>query len=176
MKILLVEDHLMVNKGLDSLLISHFKPVEIFYAKDNRSALYELEKQPGLELMITDLELGRGNWGVDLIKQATSKFPGIKIIVYTKYEDKVILDNALKAGALAYVSKKESEETLMECIKNVLEKGRTISPSEAKINQIAASIFKNSFLTSEEKFHQLTTRKKEVARAIYHKSNRKQII
>ena len=40
---------------------------------------------------------------------------------------------------------------------------------------MAASIFKNSFLTPEEKFHQLTSREKEVAKAIYHKNSRKQI-
>lgn len=174
MQVLLVEDHVMINKGLACLLISHFEPVEIIYAKDNHSALYQLEKQPNTELIITDLELNRGDWAINLIKQAISKFPAIKIIVHTKHEDKVILDNALKAGALAYLSKKESEESLIECIKNVLEKGRTVSQSETRINQRAASIFKNSFLSPEEKFHQLTAREKEVALAIYHKENRKQ--
>ena len=118
MQVLLVEDHVMTNKGLASLLISHFESVEIFSAKDNHAALYQLEKQPDMELMITDLELNRGDWAVNLIKQATTKFPAIKIIVHTKHENKVILDNALKAGARAYVSKKESEETLIACIKN----------------------------------------------------------
>lgn len=175
MKILLAEDHMIVNKGLKTLLDDAFDDAQIIYAKDSQSALYQLASKSPIDLLITDLELDEGDWALDMVQLVKKMHPSLPVIVYSKFEEKSKLNDCLRVGADAYVSKKDDEQYLVTCIKNVLNHGRTVSFSEEKINQKAEMIFDQSFMTADEKFQKLSEREKEVAHLIYQDSSRKEL-
>lgn len=165
----------MVNRGLSAMMESEFQPIKILLAQDIRSARYEMAAHKDIDLVITDLELDKGDWAIDLIKSIRKQDQKIRIIVYSKYEEKGLLNQAIKAGSDAYLSKKAEEKDVLDCIKTVLINGRTISETERQINRLATMVMKKSFLTPEEKFQELSEREKEVALLIYQNLSRKEI-
>lgn len=172
---LIVEDHHVMNKGLEYVLKSAFDELKVYLATTIASANYLLASNGQINLVITDLELERGDWAIELIKSIrASRYP-VKIVVYSKYEEKGLLNQSIKAGADAYLSKRAKEEEVVDCIKKVLAHGRTVSASEADIHEHAAKVMEISFLTPEEKFRNLTVREKEVAYLLCKNLSRKQI-
>lgn len=175
MDVLIVEDHHVVNVGLQAMLKSTFDPINILLAKDISAALYQMASNKNIQLVITDLELDKGDWAIDLIKSIRKQSDKIRIIVYSKFEEKGLLNQCIKAGADAYLSKKVEAQDLLNCVKSVMEKGRTISVTEQKIDQLADQVMKKSFLTPEEKFQELSEREREVALLIYQNLSRNKI-
>ena len=172
---LIVEDHHIMNKGLEYVLKSAFRDIKISTATNINSAAYHLASHKDIELMITDLELEKGDWAIELIKAVRVSKNRVRIIVYSKYEEKGLLNQALKAGANAYLSKHATEQEVLDCIRQVMKQGRFISASEVKINDQIARVIETSFLTPEEKYRNLTEREKEVAHLLFKDFSRKEI-
>lgn len=171
MHILLVEDYPSVYHGLRSLLSSFLDNCTFLNSKTINETKYQIASNPNISLVITDLELDKGDWAINMIAQLKQTRPSLKIIVLSKHEEKSFLNQCLKAGTAAYLSKRVSDEDFKSCVQEVIEKGRTISATERSINEKATSILKSSFLTPQEKFNRLTAREKEVACLLYEKQS-----
>lgn len=92
------------------------------------------ELQP--QLVIVDISLKNSN-GLDLIKQIKSKYPSTKMLVLSGFQESLYAERALRAGAMGYLNKQESNEKVVDAIRTVLAGERFISPelSRRLINQ-----------------------------------------
>ena len=169
MHILLVEDYPSVYHGLRALLTSFLDDCTFSNSKTIDETMYQVMATPDISLMITDLELDKGDWAVQMIARIKEVRPALKIIVLSKHEESTFMNQCLNSGASAYLSKRINDEDFKACVLNVIEKGRTVSTTEKKIKQKASAIFKSSFLTPEEKFNRLTAREKEIVPFLYQK-------
>lgn len=71
------------------------------------------------DIIILDLFLGKES-GLELLKTIRSKYPSVKVLVYTMYTKPGILALALEEGAHGFVEKSAPESVLIEAIKTIM--------------------------------------------------------
>ena len=125
-KILIVDDHPLVRQGLAFSLSAHaeFEVCGEAATEFEAMAIAD-EKHP--DLMIVDITLKSGN-GLDLIKQIKERQPRMKILVVSAFQESLYGERALRAGALGFLNKQETETKLFEAIGVVMQGDRYVSP------------------------------------------------
>jgi DNA-binding NarL/FixJ family response regulator len=117
-RVFIVDDHPLVREWLGNLLRQQQDMKVVGQAEDAAGALAAAAKA-GANVAIVDLSL-KGGSGLDLIKDLRRLHPGIAIIVLSMYEETYYAERALRAGALGYVTKRESTARIVEAIRTVL--------------------------------------------------------
>jgi len=124
-KVLIVDDHPLVREGL-ALRVSSQPDLDLCgEAARADEALSQLEASSP-DLAIVDIQLV-GSSGIDLIKEIKARFPSVKMLVVSAYEDSLYAERALRAGALGYINKRQCQERIIEAIRTVLEGRRYVS-------------------------------------------------
>ncbi|MEZ4878391.1 MAG: response regulator transcription factor [Flavobacterium sp.] len=121
----------------------------------------ELEKNSNYDLILMDIEMPKldGIGATEIIKQ---KFPHIKIIMLTVFDNDANIFNAIKAGADGYLLKEVSPDELKKGILETLNGGATMTPS---IAMKTLNLFRNPTLIEPSTIDEnikLTTREIEV--------------
>ncbi len=101
-KILVVEDEHAIRLALQGLLRREGHTVEL--AEDGEAALASLEAEE-FDLVITDLALGRGASGMDVLRAAKAKRIETAVVMITAHGSEKIAVEAMKSGADDYVPK-----------------------------------------------------------------------
>ncbi len=125
-KILIVDDHPMMRKGL-AVQISSEPELEVCGEADNVAAALRLVDELYPALVIVDISLKTGN-GIDLVKRIRARHPKMKMLVNSMYDESVYAERALQAGALGYLNKQTAEKTLIEAIRTILADKTYLSP------------------------------------------------
>lgn len=171
-RVLLVDDHLVVLKGLRFFLQtrSHIQVVD--QAMNGREAI-EKVKQLKPDVVLMDLIMPEMN-GIEATREIKQIDPSVKIIVLTSFADKDSVLPAIKAGAIGYQLKDVDPEVLVETIEAAMDGNRTLHPQVTNhlIEQMAAGDGKEkSLLTPREQnvLEQITLGKnnKEIAEELY---------
>ncbi len=102
-KILIVDDHRVVNEGIKSAL-QDFPEFEVVGEAVDGLQSVELAKSLSPDIVIMDVSMPNLN-GLEATQQIKQFNPAIKIIVYTMYSDKEFVLDFLMAGVSAYVLK-----------------------------------------------------------------------
>lgn len=119
----IVEDHTLTNRGIRELLREKKNYECVAYAFSKTEALEkfeELYKEKILpDILILDLFLGDES-GIDLLKQLKEKYPSIKVVVYSMYENPGIISLVLENKADGFVLKSSPESELLIAIEKIL--------------------------------------------------------
>ena len=149
-KVFITDDHYMVVEGIRSLLQSQ-KDIEwMGHAMNAASCLSFLQNQP-IDVLFLDVNLPDKN-GIDLCREIKEKYPDIKIIGLSSFNQLSFIEKMLANGASGYVLKNATQEELVDGIENVME-GRVFMSNEV------ASIVKKG---PDPKIPVITRREKEV--------------
>ena len=117
-RILIVDDHELVRAGLKELIATQPNLTVCGEAWDHQSALLKFaETAP--DLLIVDVSLKASN-GLDLVKAIKAIRPNIRIIVLSMFDEDLYAERALRAGAVAFVSKQQPSHAILEAIHTVL--------------------------------------------------------
>lgn len=117
-RILVVDDHTVVRKGLCSLLSAEKYGIEVLgEAVDGRDAI-EKARELNPEVILMDLMMPNMN-GIEAIKTIKMESPDARILVLTSYGEDDLLLNAIDAGALGYLMKDASPDELVSTIRSV---------------------------------------------------------
>jgi DNA-binding NarL/FixJ family response regulator len=128
-RVLVVDDHPVVRKGLASMLDSRNGMVVVGTVASSGEALTCLgNARPDVVLM--DLRMPEMD-GVDAIITLREVRPNIKILVLTNYQTDEDIFNALQAGALGYLVKSAPQEEIVHAIHAVYQGKRYIPPTIA---------------------------------------------
>jgi DNA-binding NarL/FixJ family response regulator len=117
-RILLVDDHPMLRRGLAEL-ISHEPDLGICGEADSASAAMQEVQEKHPDLAIVDISLHDLS-GLELIKQIKARYEKLKILVCSMHDEKIYAERALRAGALGYISKEEAAKNVVTAIRRVL--------------------------------------------------------
>jgi DNA-binding NarL/FixJ family response regulator len=118
-KVYLVDDHPLVRASLSNLINEEPDLAICGEADDAERAMREMEQlQP--QLAIVDISLQQGVGGLELIKAVKAKVPQLSIIALSMHDEKLYAERCIRAGALAYVMKRESSKRIMTAIREVL--------------------------------------------------------
>jgi NarL family two-component system response regulator LiaR len=118
-RIMIVDDHETVRRGLSIFLEAHLGFELVAEAGDGVQAVALCEKfQPDVVLM--DIMMPEMD-GVSATSAILAKFPHTRIIALTSVRDETMLDNMMKAGAIAQLSKDVTVQELADAISSVLQ-------------------------------------------------------
>lgn len=119
-----MEDHPVFRAGLRTIISSEEDMELVGQAMDAREAvaLYHQE-QPDITLM--DLRLP-GQGGIEALTSIRRSYRDARIIVLTTSDSDADLQQALHAGAAAYILKTMPNEEIIEIIRSVHQRGRYI--------------------------------------------------
>ena len=116
--VLIVDDHPMVRDGLTTRISGESDLVVCGEAEDCEEALRKVAAlHPAI--VIVDISLKQGH-GIDLIKEIRRRFPQMKMLVHSMYDESVYAERSLRAGALGYINKQAAREHVVEAIRQVL--------------------------------------------------------
>ncbi len=160
-RIMIVDDHPIVREGL-TLRISAQSDLTICGEAATEDDAVSLAEELCPDLLIVDISLGSGN-GLEVIKRIRSVSPGIKMLVLSGFQESLYAERALRAGAMGYLNKQESNEKLIEAIRTVLDGRRYIS---AELTQRLISQSLGDAVSGKTPMQLLTDRELEVFRLI----------
>src|SRR5690349_3990073 len=117
-KIVIVDDHLLIRKGLQLMLEEQGNTFEVVgHAADGRAAIEVVNQmQPDVVLMDIRMPLLDGIGALEYIR---SHWPYIAVLLLTTYEEDELMIRGLQAGARGYLLKQASAETLITAITTV---------------------------------------------------------
>lgn len=124
-RILIVDDHPMMRKGLASTIQSELGYEVVYQLKTAEQVLEKLDDND-IDLMIVDVSLPGMN-GIELVKNVIFQKADQKILMVSRHEESLYAERALRAGAKGYVMKFEKSETLLKAIKKILGGGIYVS-------------------------------------------------
>jgi DNA-binding NarL/FixJ family response regulator len=124
--ILLAEDHKIVREGTRQLLEQSADMQVVGEAEDGVEAVrLAAEIQP--DVVVMDVRLPRLN-GIEATRAITARFPKIKVLILSAYDDDSYVFPLLEAGASGYLLKTSSGAELAEAIKLVYAGQTALSP------------------------------------------------
>jgi len=124
-RLLLVDDHPMVRRGIAHVVANEPDLTVCGEAEDRNSALKAVaELKP--DLMLVDISL-RGTDGIDLVRDTCRRFPDVKSLVVSMHDEHLYAENAIAAGASGYIMKQASGAELIRAIREVLGGGIYLS-------------------------------------------------
>ena len=117
-RLLIVDDHPLMRRGLAQLLSLEPDLVVSAQAGSSAEALATLHAQP-FELVIADVSLS-GVSGLDLLKDIKALWPQLPVLMLSMHDEMLYAERMLRAGARGYVSKQASADCILKAIRRVL--------------------------------------------------------
>jgi two-component system nitrate/nitrite response regulator NarL len=119
MKLLIVDDHAVVREGLATLLRQLGTDTTVLQARDSGEGLAFAESEVDLDAVFLDLNMP-GLDGLSAIQEFGKRHPDLPVIVLSSSEDPGDVRSALAAGALGYIPKSATSQTLLSALQLVL--------------------------------------------------------
>ena len=129
-KILVVDDHAIVRRGLKELLTAE-PDISVFEAGDAETAS-ELIRKDRWDLIVLDLDLP-GKSGLQLLEEVKRDARSIPVLVLSVYSEEQFAVRTLRAGAAGFMSKDSAAEDLVTAIRRILGGGEHISQTVAEL-------------------------------------------
>src|SRR5205823_11065420 len=129
-RILLVDDHPVLRKGLVRLIDSKDEFVVCGEASSAADAM-ELIRELKPDLVIVDIGLP-GTSGIELTKTIRSEFPKIPVLILSMHEEALYATRALRAGATGYIVKQDAIDNIATALQDTLNGKRYLSPTIAE--------------------------------------------
>lgn len=172
-KVMIVDDHSLMRKGLQQILELEKDIQVIGQAKNGEEAIRKgLNINPDIILM--DINMPDKN-GLQAIKELREKGCASRIIVLTIHDDREYLLKSIKAGASGYVMKDAESDLLIEAIRDVHQGGTYIQPNIT--NSFIRELDEDSPSETDKKLgpNNLTQREIEVLLLIAEGKNNREI-
>jgi two-component system nitrate/nitrite response regulator NarL len=116
-RVLLVDDHVLVRAGLRLLLESQ-AGYEVVGEAGNRTEALERAAAGRPDIVLLDIDLGRDN-GLDFLPEILAAAPGARVLVLTGLRDAELHRRAIRLGARGIVAKEHAAETLIKSVRKV---------------------------------------------------------
>lgn len=128
-RILLVDDHVVVREGYRRLLE---RRADLRIEAEAGSAEEALQHLRGFvpDLIILDLSLPNMG-GIELTRRILQRQPDARILAFSMHRDPLFAAQAIRAGALGYVTKSSSPDVLIKAVYKVAHKEKVLSPDIA---------------------------------------------
>ncbi|HCL06915.1 MAG TPA: DNA-binding response regulator [Chitinophagaceae bacterium] len=138
LRILIVDDHAVIRKGLKQILLEAFPDVLIGEAIDAEDVLTKTIADEW-DIIISDLSMP-GRSGLDVVQDIKQRHPKTPVLILSIHPEEQYAIRALKSGAAGYMSKDVATDELVIAIKKVLSGKKYISPAIADKLAEAVSI------------------------------------
>ncbi|MBC5823668.1 MAG: response regulator transcription factor [Candidatus Eremiobacteraeota bacterium] len=155
-RIMVVDDHPVVRKGLAAVLEDE-ADLEVVAAAGSAEKMLALARELRPDVILLDLKLA-GMSGVDAIAELTGAQAGTRVVVFTAFDSDENIGGALRNGAKGYVLKGAPASQIAQAIRQVHAGGSYLAP------EVAAKIAAKT--VSLQAVPVLTQRQREVLRLV----------
>ena len=130
MNVAIVDDNHFLMQAIENKL-GFYKDIKIVWTADDAFEAQEnLDKNHNIDLILMDIEMPEIN-GIELTAIVKDKYPQIKIIMLTVFDNNDNIFNAIRAGADGYLLKDTSSVQLYSFMLETLNGGASMSPTIA---------------------------------------------
>lgn len=130
-KVIIVDDHLLVRDGLN-LLLSTFDDLKVIAVADGGEKALALCRQEQPDVILMDMVMPEQD-GPIVIERILKNFPEIKVIALTSFVEEDLVARAIQSGAIGYLLKSVSADKLAEAIRSAHQGQSTIEAEAAKM-------------------------------------------
>jgi two-component system invasion response regulator UvrY len=138
-RVLLVDDHPALRRGMKSILEDAIPGVAVSEAGDGDQALVVMaEPAPRpFDVIVLDLSMP-GRSGIDLLAEVKHRYPKIPVLIMSLHGEEQFAVRALRAGASGYLTKTAAPEQLVVAVGKLARGNRYVSESLAE--RLAADV------------------------------------
>lgn len=166
LRIILVDDHAIVRTGYRRLLDA--EPGLVVVAEAARAdEANELVSRTEPDVALVDLSL-KGSSGFEAIRGMLARRPGLKVLVLSMHEEAGHIIQALRSGAVGYLSKHCEPDDVIAGI-------RQVATGERVFSREIAQILARDSVVGDTALNHLTPREFEVLRMLVHGESSKEI-
>jgi two-component system, NarL family, response regulator LiaR len=150
-RVMLVDDHTMVRRGLATFL-KVFDDLELVGEADSGAAAIELCGQVLPDVILMDLMMPDMD-GATTTRLIHQQFPKVQVVALTSFKEQEVVQNALQAGAIGYLLKDISADELARAIRAAHAGHATLSPEavQALVNAANQPPMPGQDLTERER-------------------------
>ena len=127
LRILVVDDHAVVRRGVRSLLESHDGWEVCGEATTGRDAV-EQSRRLRPDVVVMDLSLPELN-GLDATRHILKDAPETEVLVLTMHQSEELARDVLQAGARGYVLKSDADENLIAAVESLRQHKPFLTPT-----------------------------------------------
>jgi len=138
MKLLVVDDHPLFRDGLAALLRQANPETQVFQACDSEAGVEMAQSRNDLDAVFVDLMMP-GLAGEAAVKEFARRRPELPVIVLSSSENPSDVKRVLNAGALGYIPKSASPQTVLSALQLVLTGNIYVPPFLAHADETAAT-------------------------------------
>jgi DNA-binding NarL/FixJ family response regulator len=126
-KILIVDDHVLIREALRGVLKEVMAEAIVFEASRCSEAMQFVALHPGLDLILLDLNLPDSD-GFSVLTELGERYPAISVVVLSALSDRGSVTRALELGALGYIPKSGQREVMISALRLIFAGGVYIPP------------------------------------------------
>ncbi|RUP30310.1 MAG: response regulator transcription factor [Curvibacter sp.] len=134
-RLLLVDDHPMVREGLRARL-SHVPQFEVIDEAGSAAEALQSLAQHDIHLVLMDIGMKPVN-GIELTAQVLARWPRLKVLMFSMYDNPEFVQRALQAGASGYLLKDAPADDIVAAIGVVMSGATFLSPG------VSGRLFRN---------------------------------
>ena len=128
MRILIVDDHALVRRGLYHVVKEGFPDADVVEAESSAAALDVLRATKAFDLALVDVRMPDLD-GLELLRVVKGEWPDVPVIMLSTYENAPYVKRALADGAAGYLLKDATPEDLSQAINVAMSgSGNVLSP------------------------------------------------
>ncbi len=155
LNVLLLDDHAVVRTGYRRLIDAE-PDLRVVAEASTTDEAYALLQRGGIDVAVVDLSL-KGASGVEAIRRFLARDPQLKVMVLSMHDSPGFVTQAMRAGALGYLTKSSEPADMLDGIRAVARGRRVLAPEIAQTLADAA-------LDGNALLNRLTPREFEVLR------------
>jgi DNA-binding NarL/FixJ family response regulator len=127
MKVLLIDDHPLILSALQSVIEGLGSDTTVIGANSARAARDILKADSDFDLVLLDLNLGDAD-GFDVLVEFRATYPALPVVVVSASDRASDVIRSIDAGAMGFVPKRASNDTLFEALHMVMSGGIYVPP------------------------------------------------
>jgi two-component system, NarL family, invasion response regulator UvrY len=130
MRVLIADDHAVVRRGLEQILVDSLQEIVVGEASNAEDAI-KLVRRQEWDVVVLDISMP-GRSGLDALKEIKKIKPNLPVLILSIHPEDQFATRVLKAGASGYMTKETAPEELVNAINKVVSGGRYVSASLAE--------------------------------------------
>ena len=139
MRVLIVDDHAVVRRGLEQILVDSLKEIVVGEASNAEDAIRLVDRQEW-DVVVLDISMP-GRSGLDALKEIKKIRPNLPVLILSIHPEDEFATRVLRAGASGYMTKETAPDELVNAINKVVAGGKYVSGALAE--KLAADLEKD---------------------------------
>ena len=167
LRILIVDDQTLFLDGLRTLFALKYPSIEIVDAVVSGEDALRIARSRHIDVVLLDMKMPDMD-GVETARRLLNLYPRMKIIMLTTFDERNMINDALKAGVAGYILKDVPLDELVNIIQSVHKGNIIVSPPVAR--KLVSGNIDDNDLDSDSRINLITRLTKTQRTILFHMS------